>query len=184
MRKNLCYALMCALIFAFPAFAQETTAGMQGVIKDSTGAVISKANVEVRSAALIGEKKVTTDASGYYHFTNLPPGEYTLIVDAAGFSRFQQVGILLETGHLPTVDAVLKVGATSQTVEVTGEAALVDVTQSKVQTNITSDILDLVPKGRSFQTVIQFAPGARTEPLDSNNSRNDNGFQIGGATNS
>ena len=183
MARKLFYAAVCTLVFSFTAFAQETTAGIQGVVKDASGAVVNKATVEVTSSDLIGNKSLTTDSSGYFHFTNLPPGSYTLVVNAAGFRRYQQTSILLETGHLPTVDVTLVVGGATETVEVSSDAALIDVTQSKVQTNIPTDILDNVPKGLSFQSVIQFAPGARTEPLDSNNSHNDNGFQIGGASN-
>jgi carboxypeptidase family protein len=190
MARKLFYAAVCTLVFTFAAFAQETTAGMQGVVKDASGAVVSKATVEVSSNTLIGAKSLTTDSSGYYHFTNLPPGQYTLSVSAPGFRHYQQTNILLETGHLPTVDVTLAVGGATETVEVSSEAELIDLTQSKVQTNITTDILTNVPKGLSYQSVIQFAPGARTEPLDSNNTtgagigHNDNGFQISGATNS
>ena len=190
MARKLFYAAVCTLVFSFTAFTQETTAGIQGVVKDASGAVISKATVDVSSNTLIGGKSLTTDSSGYYHFTNLPPGQYTLSVNAPGFRRYQQTNILLETGHLPTVDVTLAVGGATETVEVSSEAELIDLTQSKVQTNITNDILTNVPKGLSYQSVIQFAPGARTEPLDSNNTtgagigHNDNGFQISGATNS
>ena len=183
MGKKLLYALTCMLVFSFTAFGQETTGGIQGTVKDTSGAVIRNANVEVTGATLAGDKRVTTDSAGYYHFTNLPPGEYKVVVTAPGFTRYERTGILLETGHLPVVDASLKVGGNAETVEVTSDAALIDLTQSKVQTNITDDVLANVPKGRSFQTVIQFAPGARTEPLDSNNGR-DNGYQINGASNS
>src|SRR6185437_5085587 len=100
MARKLFYAAVCTLVFSFTAFAQETTGGIQGVVKDASGAVVSKATVEVSSSDLIENKTLTTDSSGYYHFTNLPPGNYTLVVNAAGFRRYQQTNILLETGHL------------------------------------------------------------------------------------
>ena len=169
--------LLIAGLILPAAFAQETTAGLQGTVKDPTGAVVSGATVEVTSPSLIGKKTVTTDASGYYRFANLPPGTYTVLVSAPNFRSIKRENVDLATGHLPTLDVTLQVGTASETVEVTGAAPIVDVTQSKVQTNVTEDILSAVPKGRSFQSVIQFAPGARSEPLQG-------GYQIDGASNS
>jgi hypothetical protein len=179
MRSNWRYffLLLAFVALASFAFAQETTGGLQGVVKDPTGAVVSNATVEVTSPALIGVKKLQTDAAGYYRFSNLPPGDYTLTVSAPNFRSSKQADIKLATGHLPTIDVVLQVGATQEVVEVSGAAPIVDVSQSKVQTNVTEDILQNVPKGRSFQSVIQFAPGARQEPLQAN------GYQIDGASN-
>ena len=177
--KRLLLPLLLLLVagLAISAVAQETTAGLQGSVKDPSGAVVSGATVEVTSPSLIGKKTVTTDSGGYYRFANLPPGTYTLTVTAPNFRSTKQEGIVLQVGHLPTLDVALQVGTTSETVEVSGAAPIVDVTQSKVQTNITEDVLANVPKGRSFQSVIQFAPGARSEPLQG-------GYQIDGASNS
>src|SRR5690348_412933 len=146
-------------------FGQETTAGLQGIVKDPSGAVVAKAMVEVTSPALIGVKKLETDASGYYRFANLPPGTYTIITSAPNFRTKKMEGLALAVGKLPTIDITLEIGMAAETVEVSGQAPLVDVTQSKVQTNITEDVLHDVPKGRSYQSVIQFAPGSRVEPL-------------------
>ena len=148
-----------------PAIAQETTATLQGYVKDPTGAVVAKAKVEAASPALIGTKAVDTDSAGYYHLSNLPVGVYSLTVTATGFSTYKQTGIELTVGNLATLDISLKVGATTETVEVSGAAPMVDVASSKVATNITDNVIENVPKGRSFQTLINFAPGARQEPL-------------------
>jgi len=167
------------------ALAQETTAGLQGTVKDSSGAVVVRAGVEVSGTALIGTKKVETDQGGYFRFANLPPGTYTLTVTAPGFRTFKQENISLEVGHLPSFDITLAVGAITETVEVSAAAAVIDVTQSKVQTNIPDTALTSLPtQSRSFQSVIQFAPGARSEPLQNSNGSLNNGFQIDGASNS
>jgi len=84
--------------------AQETTAGIQGYVKDQSGAVIAGATVEVSSPALIGEKKLQTDQSGYYRFANLPIGTYTLLATAPGFRTFKLENITLATGRLPSID--------------------------------------------------------------------------------
>ena len=153
------------LLFCAAVFAQETTAGLQGTVKDPTGAVVSKAHVVVTGAALVGEKTQDTDVSGYYHFANLPAGAYTITVTAKGFSTYKSAGLVLETGHLPTVDIALAVGVESTVVEVNAAAPIIDVTTNTNQTNVTEDIIANVPHGQSFQSMIQFSPMARNEPL-------------------
>jgi hypothetical protein len=69
---------------------------------------------------------------------------------------------------VPSVDFNLEVGSASQVVEVTSEAPLIDVTTTRTMTNVTSDLIENVPHGISFQSVIQFAPSARNEPLAGN----------------
>src|SRR5262249_39091764 len=132
--------------------------------------------------ALIGTQKVQTDASGTYRFASLPPGEYILTVTAPGFRTFKQPGISLTAGRLPTIDVQLQVGTLAETVEVSEAAPIVDVTQSTV--TVEKAVLDNVPKGRSFQSVIPFASGARQEPLQSTTANRDGGFQIDGASDS
>ena len=177
--------VLTALLILPLAFGQETSAGLQGTVKDPTGAMVVKAKVEVAGPALIGTKKADTDQGGYYRFANLPPGVYSLTVSATGFRTFKLEGINLSVGHLPSVDAQLEVGSVTETVEVSSQAALIDSTQSKVQTNIAStSLMNLPTQSTSFQSVIQFAPGARYEPLQSDNASANNGFQINGASNS
>ncbi len=155
-----------ALLVAIPAaFAQETTAGLDGTVRDPTGAVVPGAHVVVSGTTLVGVKALDTDASGYYHFSNLPPGKYTITVTATGFAKIER-SLVLEVGHLPTVDVQMQVGVQSTVVEVTGVAPVIDVTTTHNVTNVTQDVVDNVPHGYSFQSVLQFAPMVRNEPLE------------------
>jgi hypothetical protein len=189
--------LFSVLLLASSLFAQETTGGLQGTVKDASGAVVGNATVELSGSSLVGKKSLTTDGSGYYRFANLPPGTYTLTVKApGGFSELKREGIVVEVGHVPTLDLTLSVGAAGTVVEVTAAAPVIDVTTNTNQTNITKDVIDNTPHGYSFQSVIQFAPMARDEPLggaaggtggslpgSSGNGFNV-GFSIGGAADS
>ena len=157
--------LFSMLLLVANVFAQETTGGLQGTVKDPSGAVISKAAVELSGSSLAGKKSLATDSTGYYRFANLPPGTYVVTVKAAGFSELKREGINIEVGHLPTLDLTMAVGAAGTVVEVSGAAPVIDVTTNTNQTNITSEELSEQPHGYSFQSVIQFAPMARNEPL-------------------
>jgi len=102
---------MCALLVVVAQMllsvclsAQETTGGLQGTVKDRSGAVVSPARVEVTGNALLGSKAIDTDSAGGYRFANLPPGAYTITVTAKGFKTEKREGLTVETGHLPTVD--------------------------------------------------------------------------------
>src|SRR5713226_3721367 len=179
----LALVLLCLLAFTMQpvAFAQETTAGIQGTVRDAQGGTVPGATVEVTSPALIGERKLETDRSGVYRFVNLPPGEYALTVKASGFRTYKRTGIGLDVGRLPNVDVTMELGITSELVEVSAAAPIVDTTTSKADVTISEEMIKDVPKTRQFYSLIAFAPGARQEPLQSNN-RGNNGFQIDGAS--
>src|SRR6266403_2119142 len=89
-RERVCFscclalALIVSLALALQpgAFAQETTAGIQGTVKDAQGGTVPGATVEVTSSALIGKKEVKTYSTGVYRLTNLPPGDYPLSIPA------------------------------------------------------------------------------------------------------
>ncbi len=193
----LCIAGLLAVLLPV-SHAQETTGALQGTVKDSAGAVLPHATVKLSAPSLPGGKTAETDGKGYYHFSNLPPGAYVITVDADGFSELKREGLVLEVGRAPSIDLVLTAGAKSTVVEVSAESPQIDVTTVTSQTNLTSDVLDFVPHGTSFQSVIQFAPSARNEPLmgGGNNggngscspgsctSGNANGYSIGGGSDS
>lgn len=175
------------LFCCMAAPAQETTGGISGTIKDNSGAVVSGARVVLTSPELSGDKNLTTNSSGTYRFVNLPPGAYTLTVNAPGFSELKRENIRLDVGRFPTFDLALSVGAESTVVEVSSATPQIDITQSRTQTTISADELEFAPHGRSFQSEIQFDPGSRSEQLNGNGgysidggTTNENGYLIDG----
>src|SRR6266705_541599 len=129
-------ALTLCAFFSLSAMAQETTGGLQGTVKDPSGAVVPNAKVVVTGTSLVGSKELETDSSGYYRFANLPPGNYTITVTAKGFKTFKRAGLTLEVGHLPTSDVVLEVGTAETIVEVSAAAPVIDTTTTQNLTNV------------------------------------------------
>jgi hypothetical protein len=169
-------ALLVMLTASAICFGQETTGSLAGTVKDATGAAIPGAKVTVATPTLVGTKTFVSDSKGTYHFENLPPGKYTVTVEAKGFSTRKQENLVLEVGHSPTVDLTLAVGSQSTVVDVDSSAGpMIDVTSVTTQTNLTKDVLDYIPRGTSFQSVIQFAPAASNEPLMGNTMTNGTG---------
>jgi Carboxypeptidase regulatory-like domain len=183
-------AAVSLLLLAFTllptAYAQETTAAIQGTVTDPSGAIVPDATVVATSNSLISKAVAKTDSHGFYRLNALPPGNYTVTVTGGGMS-FKATDLKLSAGDLPNLNVRLTVSGTEAIIDVSSAVAMVDVTQSKVETTISNEILQEIPKGRSFQSVIPFAPGARQEPLQSATSGvvsggRQNGFQIDGAS--
>lgn len=153
--------LMAAL--AMPAFAQEQRGAIEGVVKDSSGAVLPGVTVEATNVAVGAVVSTVTNETGVYRFPSLLPGTYTVAANLQGFNPAQVENVIVTLGQIKTVAITLTVGAVSETVQVTGEAPLVDVRQSARATSIRNEQIDLLPKGRDFSTLVTQAAGANNE---------------------
>jgi len=175
-RRTFAIVPLLAVLLSLSTYAasQETTGGVEGYVTDASGATVGKATIVLTGDKLIGAKKIVTDSSGFYKFTAIDPGTYTLTVVAPGFKELKRESLAIEVGRVPSINLALAVGAESSVVEVTTETPQIDVTQSRTQTDVSREELDYLPRGLSFQSVMAFAPGARNEPLQG-------GFQVDGA---
>lgn len=160
-------AALAMLLFAVPrTWAQENTGQLEGTVTDPSGAAVPDVHLTLTGTNLVGVKEADTDAKGYYRFVNLPPGTYELKGTAKGFQSIDRADLSIGAGEVPTVNLQLQLGAAESTVEVTAAAPLVDVTTTQNITDLSNTALQNMPHGLSYQSVIQFAPMARNEPLE------------------
>ena len=155
--------LVCALAFATPALAQEQRGSLEGTIKDAQGAVLPGAVVEARSAALIGVRTETTDANGLYRFPALPPGTYQVTAALSGFQSAKSQIVQLSVGEVLRVDVTLALGGVTEAVQVTAESTVLDVASARTATTLSAKVIEGLPRGRTFNTLLQLAPGVRAE---------------------
>ncbi|MGH9852627.1 MAG: carboxypeptidase regulatory-like domain-containing protein, partial [Blastocatellia bacterium] len=162
--KLMLSALLLTLFAAGAALAQENTGSIQGIVKDTAGAAIPGAKVTASSPALVRSIDATSDKEGFYRFPRLPVGVYTVTVSQTGFKTVKNEAINVVLGSELTLDIALSAGAVTESVTVSASAEAIDVTSSKVATNITEKFIDNTPKGRSFNTLLQSAPGVIFDP--------------------
>jgi len=124
---SLCLA---ALVASSVLFAQESRGSIGGKVLDPQNAVVPGANVTVTNAETGVPKKVTTNQTGYFEVNFLDPGTYSVTVDTVGFKRVIRSGIIVNTGDRLAVDMQLELGQPTQTMEVTGDAPLLDTTNA------------------------------------------------------
>jgi len=162
-RLTLC-ALLGTTFAAALALGQENTGAIRGTIKDPTGAAIPGAKVTASSAALVRAIDTMSDKEGVYRFPKLPAGVYTITVTQTGFKTSKNEDINLLLGKELTLDVSLSAGEFTESVVVSATAEAIDVTSSKSATNITEKFIDNTPKGRSFNSLLQAAPGVIFDP--------------------
>jgi len=132
--------------FGAAAWAQA----INGVVKDSSGAVLPGVAVVAASPVLIEKMRtVVTDSGGQYKLVGLLPGTYSVTYTLQGFSTVKRDGIALTADFTATVDIVLAVGSVTQTVEVTGAAPLADVADVNAETTISQSVLATMPISRN-----------------------------------
>ncbi|HYW44052.1 MAG TPA: carboxypeptidase regulatory-like domain-containing protein [Bryobacteraceae bacterium] len=126
MKAKIAYSVICLLSLGTFAFAQEFRASISGHVTDSTEASVPQAKVQATNLATKEVSNATTDTSGSYTIPLLQPGMYRLTVQATGFKQYVRDNISLEISQAAGIDAKLQLGDMTQTVEVTGEAALLE----------------------------------------------------------
>jgi hypothetical protein len=170
----MCTPLRVRMLWLLIAFAllpgrllAQQTGILSGVVHDAQGAVLPGVTVTVTSGSLIGgERTVTTGATGTYQFTSLPPGAYAVTYELAGFSALKRDDIRVLVAQTTRLDVDLSVGNLQETVTVTGDSPVVDVSSTTTQTNISKEIYDTIPTGRNPWVMAALVPGVVTGRLD------------------
>jgi hypothetical protein len=146
------------------AFAQRDLGTLSGTVVDPQGAGIPNAKVTLNNEATGVASEVVTNNEGNYSRPALQPGTYTVTVEASGFQKSQQKGILVQPGTPVEVNISLQVGNASQTVEVTATAPLLQTEAPTVSTNLTPAQVTELPLGgqRTFTFLARLTPGVLT----------------------
>jgi carboxypeptidase family protein len=150
------------------AFAQSVSSGtIEGSVKDESNLVLPGVTVTLTSPQLqVGQLVQVSDSSGNYKFVDLPAGTYRLKAELTGFTTSIREELRLTVGFNARVDVTLKLGAMEESVTVSGQSPVVDVTNTAGSVAFTKEVLDSIPRGRDLQNVFAMAPGVTQAVAD------------------
>jgi Carboxypeptidase regulatory-like domain len=162
MKKHL-FLLAAFLFCRSTLYGQE--GGISGTVTDPSGAVVPGAEVTVTDAGTGQSRSAITNPQGHYVIPALRPGDYSLRVDAPGFRKYSQSGIVLRADQRVTVNVALLVGETEATVTVDAGAQQVD-TQTSTLTQVVDErrMVDLPLNGRNAAKLTLLVAGAVSAP--------------------
>jgi hypothetical protein len=163
------FAVCTMLLLSTPAASaqQLAAATLRGVVTDPNGAIIPGAHVKATNVATGATRETTTDNEGLYVLSNLPPGDYELRVEAAGFTaKVSKEPIRLQVGQTVTTNAPLEINVKAMvTVDIVSQTPLVDTNTSKVDRVIDSKEIENLPlNGRNFLELALLTPGNAPAP--------------------
>jgi len=163
--KLFCFAIL-ALAGATPAFPQSTGT-IQGVVRDPSGAIIPAAALTVTNAATLLTTKGETNSAGTYTFAFLPPGQYSLTAEQAGFARFQRENIRVDLAAVVVIDVTMQVGGAAETVTVEASTQQLQTSTSDLGHVVDNTMMNAVPlSSRNFTQVLALSPGVTANVID------------------
>jgi hypothetical protein len=145
--------LLCCVLLAAVAFGQggAATGDLHVTVQDPTENLVPNATVTVRDEAKGLERTATADGQGGYSARLLPPGTYTVTVEAPRFTRTENKGVIITVGGLVELPVSLEVSGGREVVEVTGQAALVETSRTSTTDTIGQRRIDNLPiNGRDY----------------------------------
>jgi hypothetical protein len=175
------YARISALLVAFAlaatglVTAQERFGTLTGTVMDAQGGAIPGVSVTATNVQTGEIREFVSDANGRYFVPDMLPGRYNVRFTLTGFATVERTDILVLLGRSFELDAEMRVGGVTETVQVVAETPLVDTRSTMIAHNVTAEEFDTLPKGRSFQSVAMTAPSV-------NNGIIEGGLQVNGAS--
>ncbi|MGB7719113.1 MAG: carboxypeptidase-like regulatory domain-containing protein [Bryobacteraceae bacterium] len=160
--RTLLVLSLLALLCAGLAFGQAVNATLLGIVTDASGAVVPNAKVTITEVNTGVGRSGQTNESGNYTFPNLPPGQYSVTVEAAGFKKEtrRDIGLLVNTTQ--RVDIQLQPGNVSETIEVTAAAPALQTDRADTGRNIDTMVVSELPvlvSNRNYQALLALVPG-------------------------
>lgn len=169
MKKNLLLLGLSGLLFISRVSWAEGFGSISGVVTDPTGAVVAGAEVTATEGATGSSRTAATNGEGYYVVPSLRPAEYTLTVVAKGFQKLTQTKVTVLADQALHINLSLKLGGTSEVVEVVGQPVQVDTTTSTVKQVIEQQRISELPlNGRNAAELTLLVPGAVVMPAVEN----------------
>jgi hypothetical protein len=180
--KRISLVLGLLLFVLSPAWGQGTDGTIVGTVLDPSGAAISNASVSVKNLGTNEVRNATTGTDGHYSVPLLSPGSYGISVSAPGFSTFLATGITLLVNQTARVDANLKLGQSTQTVEVTGAAPVLQTDSSSLGDVIDQKNVSTLPLNqRNFVSFTYLVPGVQLASEGSIDSTQGLALSVNGA---
>ena len=169
--------MLVLLMLPIPSAGQATTATILGTVRDPSGASIAGVEVVATNMDTGFTRRTTTDQSGYYVIQYLPVGTYQVNIEASGFKRFAQTGIVLDVDRHARIDPVLDVGAVTESVQVSGDAPAVETTRVALGDTVSNaEILNLPLVGRDVYELLNITAGVQNN--ESSNAFGPPGNQV------
>src|SRR5829696_6907256 len=175
--------LLCFALLAIPAAAQFDRSQLSGRVKDSQGGLVPGATVVATNQQTQINSTAVTDAEGFYTFTNLAPGKYTVATELQGFKKSVRPDVQLDAAAAVTIDVTLETGALTESVTVTAESPLLQTDTSLRKTIESKDIEQLSFSGRNPIGVVGLKPGVVGGSFNNYNFSDlgNGGFSINGS---
>ena len=146
-----------AVTIARPLCAQTLYGALVGNVTDETGLAVPGATVTVTHVETSQRREATTNETGSYSFSNIPPGTYQVDVTLTGFQSFSSRGVVVPQNTSVRVDVRLTVGALQETVLVSGTAAVLQTENAAVQMLTTADQIETMPtSSRAYQSGLKY----------------------------
>jgi Carboxypeptidase regulatory-like domain len=161
-KHRLLFLVLVGAILALPVMmnAQLTTADVVGTVTDATGAVVPNANVTLMNQRTNETRNTQSNGGGQYAFTLLLPGSYSVRIEAQGFTTFTS-NVIVSAGDRARVDAPMRVGQSSESIEVTSPSPLLQTETSTVENTVPEQHVENLPLNtRNLTGLVTFVPGA------------------------
>jgi carboxypeptidase family protein len=172
-------------LLAVPVRAQITQGRLTGLVADAQGAVLPGVTVTATSPSLIGVQTTVTQPDGRFLFPALPSGTYRLVFELGGFQKLTRENVQVVLGQTISVDAQLPIASLAESVTVTGASPVIDVTTTKVGTNLKGEALVAVPNSTDLWGALSESPGVRMQGFDVGGSHKSqqSGYEVFGVQN-
>ncbi|HWW88880.1 MAG TPA: carboxypeptidase regulatory-like domain-containing protein, partial [Vicinamibacterales bacterium] len=157
---------LVVLCGALPARGQVSQGRLTGTVTDAQGAVLPGVTVTVTSPALIGTRTTVTEADGKYLFPALASGAYTITFDLSGFKKLTRENVQVVLGQTISADGQMQLGQLTENVTVTGASPIIDVTTTKVGTDLKGEALIAVPNSSDTWGALAESSGIRMQGFD------------------
>ena len=166
-----CLRILLASAVAYVAAAAgvsaQQTGTLSGVVRDAQGALLPGVTISIESPAMPGgARQAVSGESGAYAFASLPPGVYTATFTLSGFTTLRREDLRVQVATVARVDIELAVGGVTETLTISGEQPVVDVSSTTTQTNVDKELFDAIPTGRNPWVMAGLVPGVVTGRLD------------------